>query len=232
MFVAKFAKAPPAVTVLLSPNRLVAKLKIDPELVVALEFVPTTKAAPNNPSAWACAPSPMAREPLNNVLVQSGLPPRPKIDAQVAFAVGANPNPALANNPLAAAPATRAPAILRGEFTMLSAIIFCSNHVKNASIPLVARPRYYVTFPPWSGYQPGGGNGAVMVFPTWSVASDTSGAAQLAAPFLKRASCSRYHPLPPSDQDVLCRAGRMVGVPASRWHGDVDFAHVRGLDHI
>ena len=112
----------------------------------------------------------------------SGLLPIPKIDAQVAFAVGANPNPALANNPLVTAPATRAPAILRGEFTMLSAIICCSNHDKNASIPLVAVPRYYATFPPWSGYQPGGGNGAVMVFPTWSVASDTSGAAQLAAP--------------------------------------------------
>ena len=84
--------APPAVTVLPSPKRLVAKLKIDPELVVAVEL-PTTKAAPNNPSAWASAPSPMAREPLNNVLVQSGLLPIPKIDAQVAFAVGANPNP-------------------------------------------------------------------------------------------------------------------------------------------
>ena len=138
MFVAKFAMGPPAVTVLLSPKRLVAKLKIDPELVVAVEFVPTTKAAPSNPSAWACAPSPMAREPLNNVLVHSALLPIPKIDAQVAFAVGANPNPALANNPLATAPATRAPAILRGEFTMLSAINCCSNHVKNASIPLVA----------------------------------------------------------------------------------------------
>ena len=28
---------------------------------------------------------------------------------------------------------------------MLSAINCCSNHVKNASIPLVARPRYYAT---------------------------------------------------------------------------------------
>ena len=56
---------------------------------MAVEFVPTTKAAPRNPSAWASAPSPMAREPLNNVLVQSGPLPIPKIDAQVAFAAGA-----------------------------------------------------------------------------------------------------------------------------------------------
>jgi hypothetical protein len=123
---------------------LVAKLKTDPELVAAVEL-PTTKAAPNNPSAWACAPSPIAREPLNNVLVQSGLLPIPKTDAQVAFAVGANPNPALANNPLVTAPATRAPAILRGEFTLLSATIYCSIHDENASIPLVAAPRYYTT---------------------------------------------------------------------------------------
>ena len=67
--------------------------------------------------AVATAPSPMAMEALNNVLVQSALMPIPKIDAQVAFAVGANPNPALANNPLVTAQATRAPAILRGEFT-------------------------------------------------------------------------------------------------------------------
>jgi hypothetical protein len=33
----------------------------------------------------------MAREPLNNVLLHSALLPMPKIDAQVAFAVGANP---------------------------------------------------------------------------------------------------------------------------------------------
>ena len=103
---------------------------------------PTTKAAPNNPSAWASAPSPIAMATLNNVLVQSALLPIPKNDAQVAFAVGADPNPALANNPLATAPATRAPAILRGEFTMLSAINCCSNHDKNASIPLVTMSRY------------------------------------------------------------------------------------------
>ena len=36
-----------------SPKRLVAKLKTDPELVSAVEFVPTTKATPNTPSAWA-----------------------------------------------------------------------------------------------------------------------------------------------------------------------------------
>ena len=71
---------------------------------------------------------------------------RPKIDPQVAFAVGAAPNPALANNPLATAPATREPAILRGEFTMLSAMIFCSIHDKNGSVTLVAAPRYYATF--------------------------------------------------------------------------------------
>ena len=68
-----------------------------PRAVVAEEFVPTTKAAPNTPSAWAAAPSPIATATLNNVLVQSALLPIPKKDAQVAFAVGADPNPALAN---------------------------------------------------------------------------------------------------------------------------------------
>ena len=50
-----------------------------------------------------------------------------------------------ANNPLAMAPATMAPAILRGEFTMLSAINCCSIHDKNASIPLVTMSRFTLT---------------------------------------------------------------------------------------
>ena len=58
--------------VIASPKMLVAKLKIDPEPVLAVEL-PTTKAAPNNPSAWASAPSPIARAPLNNVLVHSAV---------------------------------------------------------------------------------------------------------------------------------------------------------------
>src|SRR6478672_3086170 len=149
MLVAKFPIEPPAVAWLLSPKRLVAKLKIepglvsavesppmtqaklrtDPALVVALEVaLPSTKARLNGPAAWAVAPSPIAKEALNNVLVHAAPPPMPKIDAQVAFAVGADPNPALTNNPLATAPATRAPVILRCEFTMLTAIICCSNH--------------------------------------------------------------------------------------------------------
>ena len=82
---------------------------------------------------------------LNSVLVHSALLPIPKNDAQVAFAVGADPNPALANNPLAMAPATRAPVILRGEFTLLSAINCCSIHDKNASIPLVTMSRLTLT---------------------------------------------------------------------------------------
>jgi hypothetical protein len=43
----------------------------------------------------------MATATLNNVLVQSALLPMPKNDAHVAFAAGADPNPAFANNPLA-----------------------------------------------------------------------------------------------------------------------------------
>ena len=103
MFVAQFARGPCAATTLSSPKRLVAKFKTDPEAVVAEEFIPTTTAAPSSPSAWATAPSPMATATLNNVLVQSALLPIPKNDAHVAFAVGADPNPALANNPLAGA---------------------------------------------------------------------------------------------------------------------------------
>jgi hypothetical protein len=67
----------------------------------------------------------MAKEALNNVLVQPVPKERPKIDPHVAFAAGADPNPALANNPLAIALATSAPAILRCEFTLLTGTI-CS----------------------------------------------------------------------------------------------------------
>ena len=102
---------------------------------------PIEAATLNGPVALATAPSPIAKEALNNVLVQPVPLARPKIDTQVAFAVGADPNPALANIPLVTAPATRAPAILRGEFTMLSAMIFCSIHDKNASMPLVTVPQ-------------------------------------------------------------------------------------------
>jgi hypothetical protein len=79
----------------------------------------------------------MATATLNNVLEQSALLPIPKNDAHVAFAVGADPNSALANKPLAKAPATRAPVILRDELTMLGAFICCSNHDGNASTPPV-----------------------------------------------------------------------------------------------
>jgi len=92
MLVAQFAMPPSALTVLWLPKRLVAKLKNVPEPVVAVELLPTTIAAPNNPSAWATAPSPIATATLNSVLLQSALLPIPKNDAQVAFAVGANPN--------------------------------------------------------------------------------------------------------------------------------------------
>jgi hypothetical protein len=57
------------------------------------------------------------------VLVQSALLPIPKDDAHVAFAVGADPKPTLANNQLATAPATSMPGILRDGLTMLGASI-------------------------------------------------------------------------------------------------------------
>src|SRR4051794_3237387 len=141
MFVAKFNRPPGAVTVLLSPKRLVAKFKIDPALVAAVELFPTTKAAPNSPSAWATAPSPMAMAALKNALVQSTLFPMPKKDAHVAFAVGANPNAAVAHRPLVTAPATRAPASLRGEFAALGAIICCSIQDMVTSTPLATVSR-------------------------------------------------------------------------------------------
>ena len=53
MFVAKFDMPSPARAVLPLPKRLVAKLKTDPAFVVAVESVPTTRAAPSDPSAWA-----------------------------------------------------------------------------------------------------------------------------------------------------------------------------------
>ena len=123
MFVAQFAMGPCALTVLPSPKRLVAKLRTDPEAVLAEEFAPTTNAAPNSPSACATAPSPMATATLNNVLVQSGLLPIPKTDAQVAFAVGAEPKPAPANNTACHGARDEGAGILRDEFTLLNAIM-------------------------------------------------------------------------------------------------------------
>jgi hypothetical protein len=58
---------------------------------------------------------------VNRLLVHSALLPIPKNDAQVAFAVGANP--VAANNPLVTVAATRAPVILRGEWTLLVVVI-------------------------------------------------------------------------------------------------------------
>ena len=46
----------------------------------------------------------MANAALNSVLEQSGLLLIPKIDTQLALAGGADPKPALANNPVATAP--------------------------------------------------------------------------------------------------------------------------------
>ncbi|MUL49665.1 hypothetical protein FZI85_23795 [Mycobacterium sp. CBMA293] len=97
--------------------------KVNAPLVVAVAAVPTAKDAPKNPSAWAVAPSPMAKATLNSVLVQSALLPIPKNDAQVAFAVGADANPALPNTPPATAPATRALVILERDCSILSATI-------------------------------------------------------------------------------------------------------------
>ena len=120
---AKAAPSNPWASALVLLPTAVAKVSVSPVLVVAAAPVPTAKDAPKNPSAWADAPLPIAKATPNSELLHSAAPPIPKNDAQVAFAVGANPNPALATNALVTAPATRPPAILRGEFTMLRAII-------------------------------------------------------------------------------------------------------------
>jgi hypothetical protein len=46
---------------------------------------------------------------LSGVLLQSALFPRPKNEAQLAFAAGTDPSAAPANNALTAAPAARTP---------------------------------------------------------------------------------------------------------------------------
>ncbi|WP_174400033.1 hypothetical protein [Mycolicibacterium sphagni] len=84
--------------------------------VVAAELVPTAKAAPNNPLAWAVAPLPTAMAMLNGVLEQSALFPIPKKDAQLAFAVGADPSAAPASSPVAATPAARTPVTAPRDF--------------------------------------------------------------------------------------------------------------------
>jgi hypothetical protein len=73
----------------------------------------------------------MAMAALNNVLVHSALLPIPKNDAHVAFAAGADPNPALAKSPPANAPATSAPDIFRFVFTILGAIMWYPNPEEN-----------------------------------------------------------------------------------------------------
>jgi hypothetical protein len=60
----------------------------------------------------------MAKAALNNVLLQSALLPIPNIDTHDALAGGADPSPALANNPPATTPATSAPVAVRRESTV------------------------------------------------------------------------------------------------------------------
>jgi hypothetical protein len=59
---------------------------------------------------------------LNGVLVQSALLPREKKDAQLAFAVGADPKAAPASSALAAAPPTRTPATALRDFAVVPII--------------------------------------------------------------------------------------------------------------
>jgi len=69
----------------------------------------------------------MANAALNSVLEQSGLLLIPKIDTQLALAGGADPKPALANNPVATAPATNAPVTLRRESMVLVVVMILTH---------------------------------------------------------------------------------------------------------
>jgi len=69
----------------------------------------------------------MANAALNSVLEQSGLLPIPKIDTQLALADGVDPKPALANNPVATAPATNAPVTLRRESMVLVVVMILTH---------------------------------------------------------------------------------------------------------